>query len=303
MKLPTDNANNHLLFEVHAYPSIKGGLANAKSEVDQMFNDINTYLGAKAPVIIGEWGTANDIEKNKDDYDVRKDDKVNFAAYFVQQAKTKGFATYYWMGLTDGAARLFPAFSQTDLAKSILQAYHGSSFNPTLPVRSDYSNTCISATVNYTNQWGEFNLFSGSIKASDYSGIELELADKPESGLLQYKVYGTSEAYSAITDATSKLSFTNAMGTITRITLQCNKTSGKTTVKSIWLVKKDGTKIPSDPGVFWGCTMSDVKTTTGIYSLKMDLNTDGKTYNLQGQRVDHPQKGIYIKNGKKFIKK
>ena len=54
---------------------------------------------------------------------------------------------------------------------------------------------------------------------------------------------------------------------------------------------------------------SDIKaqmatdTTTGISALKADDRTDGYVYDLQGRRVTNPQrKGIYIKNGKKFIK-
>jgi hypothetical protein len=30
-------------------------------------------------------------------------------------------------------------------------------------------------------------------------------------------------------------------------------------------------------------------------------NADNHIYNLAGQRVDHPTRGIYIRNGKKFI--
>ena len=30
---------------------------------------------------------------------------------------------------------------------------------------------------------------------------------------------------------------------------------------------------------------------------------DGTIYNLKGQRVNQPQKGIYIKNGKSYIAK
>lgn len=42
---------------------------------------------------------------------------------------------------------------------------------------------------------------------------------------------------------------------------------------------------------------------TGIESIVLDSNKSGKIYNLQGQEVVNPAKGIYIKNGKKFIVK
>ena len=42
---------------------------------------------------------------------------------------------------------------------------------------------------------------------------------------------------------------------------------------------------------------------TGIQSFSNVANRDGAIYNLSGQRVLSPRKGIYIKNGKKFIVK
>ena len=41
--------------------------------------------------------------------------------------------------------------------------------------------------------------------------------------------------------------------------------------------------------------------TTGVVSLAAEAETDGNYYTLQGMRVDRPQKGIYIKNGKKYM--
>lgn len=49
-------------------------------------------------------------------------------------------------------------------------------------------------------------------------------------------------------------------------------------------------------------TMSIEGKTTGITTLKTEANDDA-VYNLNGVRVSNPQKGIYIKNGKKFIVK
>ncbi len=42
--------------------------------------------------------------------------------------------------------------------------------------------------------------------------------------------------------------------------------------------------------------------TTGINAFK-GTNTDGEYYNLKGQRVAHPSKGVYIHNGRKVIKR
>lgn len=122
MQLPTDHVADHLIFEVHAYPGLAGGLSNAKSSINQMMSAVETHLASKgAPVIFGEWGTEN----YDTDYDNRHDDMLAFAQYFVEQAKAKGFATFYWMGLSDGTHRSVPEFNQTDLKDAIYKGYYG----------------------------------------------------------------------------------------------------------------------------------------------------------------------------------
>ena len=49
-------------------------------------------------------------------------------------------------------------------------------------------------------------------------------------------------------------------------------------------------------------SFDDDNTTTGINNANVNVG-DNKVYNLQGQRVDNPKKGLYIVNGKKFINK
>jgi hypothetical protein len=302
-----ESTSNHIIFEIHAYPNIVTS-SNIKADVDGMIALWKSELVSKGgPIIVGEWGTSNVDKTGETDYDVRREKLFEFATYFVQKCKENNIGTFYWMGLTDGASRLFPAFHQADLAKTLLQAYHGSNYNPTLPERSDYPNTCISATVSYNQQWGEFNLYTGSMTASQYSGIELELDEAPASGLLMYKVYCSSDKTKDISSASSKYNFSTTWGTITRITLQCKKSSGTVRVKSIKLIKKDGTRVPSDPSVYWGCSMSDVSLTntdTGINGVKLDAdNDDGSIYDLNGRRLQRPSKGINIQNGKKFYTK
>ncbi len=49
---------------------------------------------------------------------------------------------------------------------------------------------------------------------------------------------------------------------------------------------------------------SDDGEITGIEAIENQQQTqNGQVYNLNGQRIMQPQKGIYIQNGKKFIKK
>ncbi|MBP5798556.1 MAG: glycoside hydrolase family 5 protein [Prevotella sp.] len=312
MKYPTDAAGEgHVIFQVHAYPSLVDGdknrtIASIKGEIDEMISAWNTHLVSKGgPVILGEWGTSN-VDADVTDYDARRDLMFQFCEYLVQQCKANNIGSFYWMGLSNGMARFFPAFSQPDLAKTILQAYHGSSFNPVLPDAKDFS---ISCTVDFNQQWGEFNLYKGSsFTSADYSSVVLELEDAPVSGLLQWKV--SCSKYSNgftrdITSAESTLAFAANMGTITGITLQCKQSSGHVRIKSVKLKNRNGEEESCSPSVAWGCTMSDVaaSSSTGIYEVQQDAPSDDRIYDLSGRRLSQkPEKGVYIQNGKKYIK-
>ncbi len=121
MKLPEDAVEGHIIFEVHSYPYIADGVSNAKNSVRSMMHAVDTHLASKgAPVIIGEWGTSNG-----DDYNSRRADVLVFARDFVEQAKAHGFATFYWMGLSDGEHRSVPKFNQQDLVDAIVKGYYG----------------------------------------------------------------------------------------------------------------------------------------------------------------------------------
>lgn len=123
MKLPDDSASDHLIFEVHSYTDLAGGLNSAKNSVTKMMSGLRTNLAAKgAPVIFGEWGSTNG-----DDYYNRRDNMLAFARYFVEQAKANDFGTFYWMGLSDGEARSVPEFNQPDLVDAIVKGYYGDS--------------------------------------------------------------------------------------------------------------------------------------------------------------------------------
>ena len=304
MKLPTDITEGHIIFQVHAYPGVEN-LSSAMSEVNQIFRDLNTYLVQKgAPVIIGEWGTSNG-----NDYNDRRSNVLSFAKYFVEQAKAYNYAPFFWMGLSDGTARTFPAFNQADLVLAILQAYYGSNYNPRLLTEDDFEIT--NYLVNYTQQWSELNLSSNEISLSVYKAIRLELGETPNSGFYNIKVYGESdgkEQSSAVSSQTTTLQFNrNTLGAKSRrITLQYMKTGNSTlNVKKAYLIKNDGTEIESRLSPFWGCTMEaqSSKKPSGIVTTTTNTKKDGAIYNLSGQRVTNPVRGIYIKDGKKYYVK
>ncbi len=301
MKLPTDITEGHIIFQVHAYPNVVD-LSSAMKEVDQIFRDLNTYLVQKgAPVVIGEWGTSSG-----NDYIERRSNVLSFAKYFVEQAKAYNYAPFFWMGLSDGTARSFPAFNQADLVMTILQAYYGSNYNPRLLTEDDFEIT--SYLVNYNQQWSELNLSSNDISLSTYKAIRLELGETPNSGYYNIKVYGEKdgkEQSSAVSSQTTTLQFNrNTLGIKSRrITLQYMKTGNSTlNVKKAYLIKNDGTEIESRLSPFWGCTMEpqSSKKPSGIVTTPTNTKKDGAIYNLSGQRVTNPVRGIYIKDGKKY---
>jgi aryl-phospho-beta-D-glucosidase BglC (GH1 family) len=120
MTRPSDEVENHIIFEVHSYLDIKD-LNNAKNDVNQMISALKSYLVAKgAPVIIGEWGTS--VENG---YALYKQNMLSFARYFVEQTKANGIGTFYWMGLSDGEHRSVPEFNQMDLKDAIIKGYYG----------------------------------------------------------------------------------------------------------------------------------------------------------------------------------
>ena len=298
MKIPTDATagTGHIAVQVHTYHNVKN-ISSMKTEQNDMFNALNTYFISKGtPVIIGEWGTANNGET---DYDVRHDNVIEFADYFVKKAKEYNCATFHWMGLTDGTNRSLPVFNQADLAETIVKAYHGNTGGFKYPTRDDITSEY---EVTYNNQWSELNLIQGTISTSTYKGLELELAEAPAAKAFQFKVY-PSEKTQDITAAKSTLTFTSAMGTsISRITMQSSQAGNKTTVKNVYLIKKDGTKQKTEVSAFWGCSVTE-NIITGIMPVTYTRSTDHHIYNLSGQRVTNPGKGIYIQNGKKFYRK
>lgn len=316
LKYPDDPAGDgRIIFQVHAYPSLvntdnSGNItsnrtfASIKSELDEMIGAWKTYLVSKgAPVILGEWGTSN-VDKDVTDYDARRELMFQFCDYLVKQCKANDIGTFYWMGLTDSMARFYPAFSQPDLAKTILQAYYGSDYNPVLPDAKDCSFSC---TVDFTKQYGELYLYKGSsFTSNDYKSITLELENAPASGAFQWKVYCSkydNGVTSDVSEAQNTLEFNYRWGTITGITLQCKQNSGQVRVKRVKLVKSNGEEVLCAPSVAWNCTMSDVTVITGINEVKQNAPSDGRIYDLQGRRLGQlPEKGIYIQNGKKYIK-
>ena len=306
MKLPDDVTSNHLIFQIHSYPGLKpNNLAAIKTQVTTMMSDLKTILAAKgAPVIVGEWGTLND--DSDVNYNNNKTNYLDFCKHFVTEAKNNGIITFYWMGLSDGSNRSLPVFHQPDLAETIVKAYRGSTEGYKYPVRSDIIGDIVTV-VDFKQQWSEVYLYNNTINTNTYKAIELELDAAPESGVLKFKVYKSNGdgVNVDITSAKSKMTFTSAMGNnLQKVTLQCFSNTYQTKVKSAYLVKNDDTKEQLYLTPFWGCSVDETVITAINPIVYGKTNDDNhQIYNLQGLRVGNPQRGIYIKNGKKYIAK
>jgi len=291
--------------QVHAYPNVEN-ISSTKSELDDMFAALKTHLIDKGgPVIIGEWGTSNvDAGSGKTDYDVRRDNVFQFVDYFIEKSKELGIATFLWMGLTDGHYRSMPAFNQVDLTERVTKAYHGPSFQGIYPTPDTAE---VDYVVEYTSDWQELNLYSGSaISLNDYKGIRVEMDNDSYVGKVNIKIYGGTggkESTQELTGASTTITFNSAVtGSNTeRITLQTKIGAQTAVLREAYLIKKDGTEVKTEISVFWGCSLTTRPRTTAILSPKVLSDTDVAIYNLSGQRVVNPQKGIYIRNGKKFV--
>lgn len=267
LKLPTDKVSNHLIVEVHGYPNISNGFSKEITYIDWLFNNIKEKLidRLKVPVIIGEWGTSNvDGGAGKTDYDVRKSDFFQFVDYWIKKAKELDIATYYWMGLSDGAYRSVPAFNQPDLAERIAKAYHGDSYKGKYPVAS------FEYVVKYNDDWSELFLYGdwsdSGFKVTDYQSITVE-TDQAYGDKLQIKIYGDKIADNTYKEQLVPLSETSSTttavfdaatlgSTFQRITLQTMVGAQTVRVKGAKLKKADGSEVSGTISAAWGCEVT-----------------------------------------------
>lgn len=300
----------HIIFQLHSYPNWQNK-SNAKNEIDNLIGNIKSNLLKRAPVIIGEYATFTTWPSTIDYYETNREVALYAMDYMVKKTKEAGIGTFYWMGLSDGSARNLPAFNQADLAETLINAYYGSTSGYKFPKKEDFQ---IVYVVTYEQNWSELFLFGSwdrkTVKLSDYKGIRVE-TDEVYGNKLQIKVYGENDnktQYGWLSDAstTTTVDFdASKLGsTFWGVTLQINSdyASVPTTakVKKATLIKADGTEVPGTITAAWGCSVT-TETPTGIREVYTITPSNDAIYNLQGQRIQNPQKGIYIKNGKKVV--
>lgn len=115
MDLPYDSIKDHIAIEIHSYWDANS--AGLESQVDDMFSAIASYLQTKAPVIIGEWGVTSDLSTSEG---MQK--AAEFAGMFAGKAKKAGCPNFWWMGLSDGADRSVPKWTQPLIKDAIISA-------------------------------------------------------------------------------------------------------------------------------------------------------------------------------------
>ena len=306
--------NNHIIFQIHSYPNWKSK-SNAKTEIDNLISNIKSKLIDRAPVIIGEYATFTTWPSEIDYYAKDKEVALYAMDYLIKKTKENGIGTCYWMGLSDGSYRDMPAFHQADLAQTLIKAYYGSIDEYKYPTSEDFD---ITYDITYNDEWSEAFLFGSwsrtAVKLNGYKGIRVVM-DKAYGNKLQLKIYGDkksgtnyNEQYVTLSEdseTTTAVFDTSILGsTFWGVTLQTNSGATTATLKEAKLIKADDTEESLSATAAWGCAVEAKSTPkpTGIHAIKyVKSEDDGAIYNLQGQRVDNPKKGIFIKAGKKVV--
>lgn len=310
MKMPEDKVLGHIAFEVHDYPNLTNNgtartLADIKSQVDGTIKMLKDNLITKGgPVIIGEWGTSNvDAGVGKTDYDVRRPLMLQFVDYYVKQCKANGIAPFYWMGLSDGQYRAMPVFHQPDLAETMVKAYHGNTFEGEFPVVEPKSEYVVFEGEKAISNWGVQVNISADIFSMIGEDVQLEITYKQEGGGNDIQLYygGWSAKPSFKVDGKTyngdldpQKHYGTPVGTNHTTIITFDASTYKTLCNTGLIVFGDGWRLYK---------MRVFNPTTGISAVTPSLQEDGIFYNLSGQRVLSPTRGIYIKGGKKYIQK
>lgn len=301
LELPEESG--HIAFEVHNYPDWQSE-SHARELVDYLINTLKTNLISKgAPVIVGEYSTLCTWPE-RDWYYENRDVALYAMKYFIQRTKAEGIGTFYWMGLSDGAYRSTPAFNQADIAETITKAWHGDSFQGIYPtVGGDSGGWATAWEGEQALMWSTWLKIEGTMFAAQGDGCILAItytqkAVNSDGGDLQFwfadwsskitvKVgdkefagdFNPDEFYGT-TDQTYTTLFTFSEDTYKKICQKGFMLDGQNVVlKKIALTSA-----------------------TGIQPVLFDADhSESNVYSLSGQRVTNPTKGIYIRNGKKFI--
>ena len=149
------------------------------------------------------------------------------------------------------------------------------------------------------------------MKLKTYKGLRVEFAEPVSADNYAIKVYGDDGSIDLGKPVTTGLSTTisfsdySVTNEVNRVTLQHIKDGhSEAKVICVWLIRQDGTEeFCDDLSPFWGCEVNNVTPyTTPIYNVNTDCTISNPgIYNLSGQRLSKPQKGINIIGGRKVF--
>lgn len=296
MKLPADEVagSGHIAFEVHAYPT----LATAISETNDIVNQLSTYLLPKAPVIMGEWGTSNP-DPSASDYMKDPEKYLDFVRHLVGKTKEKGIATFYWMGLSDGAYRAQPVFNQPDIAETIVKAYHGSTDGFKYPTVEGAGGTMLCFEGEKALGWGNGITINSNLFADfgRLAQVVITYTLTADSGADMQLYYG---------DWSAKLTF-NVDGKTYNEDYNPAGDNGTTRTSVVTFDEATYNLLAQKGLIIHGSGVTVTKIllqggSTGVAHIAYaPTAADNRIYNLKGQRVITPRRGLYIRNSRKFF--
>jgi len=305
LELPEESG--HIIFQLHSYPNWKSE-SNAKTEIDNLISNIKSNLLNRAPVIIGEYATFTTWPSEIDYYATNRQVALYAMDYLVKKCKESGIGTFYWMGLSDGAFRSEPAFNQADLAETLIKAYYGSSDNYKFPTHDD-SNGTVVFDGEKTLDWGQGVTVQGDYLKGIGSNVEVELTYKLDFTdyddiQFMYNKGGWQKITSGLSmDGTAFEGADFGPSSAYGIKSGDTKTSVLTFNDAAFELVSKNDLIIQGHGVVMTKVVVKAPATSDIHDATIKREASDAIYNLQGQRIAKPQKGIYIQNGKKLIAK
>lgn len=304
----------HIIFQLHSYPNWKSE-SNAKAEIDNLINNIKSNLLNRAPVIIGEYATFTTWPSDIDYYATDKKVALYAMDYMVKKAKENGIGTFYWMGLSDGIYRSEPAFNQADLAETLIKAYYGSSENYKFPTH-DSSKGTVAFEGEKTLEWGQGVTVPASMLKEVGKQVEVELSykldflnfEKKDDQYCDIQFMYNKGGWQKIPSGLSMDSkaFEGAdfhPDEVYGINSGDSKTSVLSFNDSAFELVASNDLIIQGHGVIMTKVVVKAHETSGISNALINKNSNDAIYNLNGQRISNPRKGIYIQNGKKYVMK
>lgn len=130
--LPKDLTSNHLMVSVHSYipwnwDQNHGKLDESRiAEIKDMYNQLDRiFIQKDCPVVIGEYGAlfVDGVYASSDSItEEDKDEGAKYASLMVSEAKKRGIASIYFMGLIDKEDRTSLTWSRPKTVEAIIEA-------------------------------------------------------------------------------------------------------------------------------------------------------------------------------------